>query len=73
MPRGKLHDSLVDVAVCLRIFIKLYKDIDIFSEELVKSNIDIYNIINPENKYISPIKHKSNSTGRKRRSHKKYN
>ena len=72
-PAGRLHDSLVDVAVCLRIFMKLYKDVDIFSEQLYKSNIEIFNIINPENINISPIKPKISSTGRKRRSHKKYN
>jgi DNA polymerase III epsilon subunit-like protein len=70
-PAGQLHDSLVDVAVCLRIFMKLYKDIDIFSEQFYKSHIEIFNIINPINKNISPIKQKTSSTGKKRRSHKK--
>jgi hypothetical protein len=65
-PNGRLHDSLVDVAVCLRIFIKLNNDIDIFSNNFIKDNMEIYNIINPD-KDISKIK----SSGRKRRSKKK--
>jgi len=78
MPDGRLHDSLVDVAVCLRIFMKLYKDLDIFSEEIINNNIEIVNIINPKKTIESPKKtiespkktHISLS-GKKRRSHKK--
>jgi DNA polymerase-3 subunit epsilon len=55
-PQGKLHDSIVDVAVCLRIFMKLYKDLDIFSEEIIKYNIEIVNIVNPTKTNESPIK-----------------
>lgn len=72
MPRGKLHDSLVDVAVCLRIFIKLYRDIDIFQGNLIENNLDIIKIVYPDNYKDSPKKTKTSITGRKRRSDKKF-
>jgi DNA polymerase III epsilon subunit-like protein len=48
--RGELHDSRVDVAVTLRLFMKLYKNIDIcnYGSRLNKDNNTIFDIINPE-------------------------
>lgn len=71
IPDGRLHDSLVDVAVCLRIFIKLYKDDDIFSQVNINNNIEIVNIISPKKTNQSPKKLNISSSGKKRRSHKK--
>ena len=60
----------------IKLFEYLYnnnnKIYDIYIDK-IKSNIEIFNIIYPENKNISPMTPKTSSTGRKRRSHKKYN
>jgi DNA polymerase III epsilon subunit-like protein len=71
IPDGRLHDSLVDVAVCLRIFMKLYKDTDLFSPEIINNNIEIVNIITPKKTNDSPKKINISLSGKKRRSHKK--
>jgi DNA polymerase III epsilon subunit-like protein len=44
---GKAHDAFVDVAICLRIFMKIYLDIDIIDEENREKNQLIYDILNP--------------------------
>jgi DNA polymerase III epsilon subunit-like protein len=44
---GRLHNALVDVAVCLRIFLKLYNDIDICDSENRTKNNFICDTINP--------------------------
>ena len=48
--KGELHNSRVDVCVTLRVFIKLYKNIDIcnYLSKLNKHNSIIFDIINPE-------------------------
>lgn len=48
--KGELHNSRVDVCVTLRVFLKLYKNIDIcnYYSTLNKDNHNIYCIINPE-------------------------
>jgi len=47
---GQLHDSIVDVAVTLRLFIKLYKNIDIcnYGSRLNKHHAFLFELINPE-------------------------
>ena len=44
---GKAHDAFVDVAICLRIFMKLYMDIDICDGEHRSKNQLIYDTLNP--------------------------
>jgi len=44
---GQLHNALVDVAVCLRIFMKLYKGVDICDGQNKVSNKFICDTINP--------------------------
>ena len=46
---GQLHNALVDVAVCLRIFMKLYKSIDLCDSQHNDSNKFICKTINPTN------------------------
>ena len=47
---GQLHDSMVDVAVTLRLFMKLYKNIDIcnYASRVKMDNNIIFGIIKPE-------------------------
>ena len=60
---GQLHNALVDVAVTLRVFLKLTRDIDIcqtFSKTdsvvNVENNNDICNLINPQDiDYSKPV------------------
>lgn len=44
---GQLHNALVDVAVCLRIFMKLYKGVDLCDSQNKDSNKFICDTINP--------------------------
>ena len=44
---GKAHDAFVDVAICLRIFMKLYMDIDICDENNRSKNQLIYDTLKP--------------------------
>ena len=44
---GKAHDAFVDVAICLRIFMKLYMDVDICDENNRSKNQLIYNTLKP--------------------------
>lgn len=44
---GQLHNALVDVAVCLRIFMKLYKEVDLCDSKNKGSNKFICDTINP--------------------------
>jgi DNA polymerase III epsilon subunit-like protein len=44
---GQLHNALVDVAVCLRIFLKLYKSVDVCDSEHLSANKFICDTINP--------------------------
>jgi len=52
---GQLHNALVDVAVCLRIFMKLYKGIDICNSDFKASNEFICKTINPSDLIPSEI------------------
>jgi DNA polymerase III epsilon subunit-like protein len=54
-PNGKLHDALVDVAVCLRIFLKLYIGIDVCDSEYKSKNEFICDTINPSDLKPSEI------------------
>lgn len=44
---GQLHNALVDVAVCLRIFLKLYSNIDVCDAEHLSANKFICDTIHP--------------------------
>jgi DNA polymerase III epsilon subunit-like protein len=46
-PNGQLHNALVDVAVCLRVFIKIFMDVDLCATNNVSKNKYICDLINP--------------------------
>jgi len=46
-PNGQLHNALVDVAVCLRVYMKLYKNVDICDAAHKKTNGFVYDLIKP--------------------------
>jgi DNA polymerase III epsilon subunit-like protein len=46
-PNGQLHNALVDVAVCLRVYVKLINNVDICDETHRASNKFIFNLIKP--------------------------
>jgi len=46
---GQLHNALVDVAVCLRIFMKLFKGVDLCDSDNKNNNKFICDTINPSN------------------------
>jgi DNA polymerase III epsilon subunit-like protein len=46
-PNGQLHNALVDVAVCLRVYMKLYKNVDICDASHHPNNSFVYNLIKP--------------------------
>jgi len=46
-PNGQLHNALVDVAVCLRVYMKLYKNVDICDADHRATNGFVYNLIKP--------------------------
>lgn len=46
-PNGQLHNSLVDVAVCLRVYMKLYKNVDICDSTHRPTNMFVYDLIKP--------------------------
>jgi DNA polymerase III epsilon subunit-like protein len=46
-PNGQLHNALVDVAVCLRVYMKLYKNVDICDASHKRTNGLIYDLIKP--------------------------
>ena len=46
-PNGQLHNALVDVAVCLRVYMKLYKNVDICDSAHRPTNIFVYDLIKP--------------------------
>lgn len=46
-PNGQLHNSLVDVAVCLRVYMKLYKNVDICDAAHKRTDGLIYDLIKP--------------------------
>lgn len=46
-PNGKLHSAMVDVAVCLRIFMYLYSNVDVCGADYRKQNSFIYKTIRP--------------------------
>jgi hypothetical protein len=46
-PNGQLHNALVDVAVCLRVYMKLYKNVDICDATHKKTDGLIYDLIRP--------------------------
>ena len=46
-PNGQLHNALVDVAVCLRVYMKLYKNVDICDASHRPTNSFVYNLIKP--------------------------
>jgi DNA polymerase III epsilon subunit-like protein len=46
-PNGQLHNALVDVAVCLRVYMKLYKNVDICDTDHKKTDGLIYDLIKP--------------------------
>jgi DNA polymerase III epsilon subunit-like protein len=46
-PNGQLHNALVDVAVCLRVYMKLYKNVDICDATHKRTNGLIYDLIKP--------------------------
>jgi hypothetical protein len=46
-PNGQLHNALVDVAVCLRVYMKLYKNVDICDADHRKTDGLIYDLIRP--------------------------
>jgi len=46
-PNGQLHNALVDVAVCLRVYVKLYNDVDICDASHRGANKFVYDLIKP--------------------------
>lgn len=46
-PNGQLHNALVDVAVCLRVYMKLYKNVDICDSAHRLTNRFVYDLIKP--------------------------
>lgn len=46
-PNGQLHNALVDVAVCLRVYMKLYKNVDICDSPHRQANRFVYDLIKP--------------------------
>jgi DNA polymerase III epsilon subunit-like protein len=52
---GQLHNALVDVAVCLRIFLKLHSNIDVCDSEHLSENKFICETINPSDLKPSEI------------------
>ena len=46
-PNGQLHNALVDVAVCLRVYVKLYKNVDICDPAHRAANKFVYDLIKP--------------------------
>jgi DNA polymerase III epsilon subunit-like protein len=46
-PNGQLHNALVDVAVCLRVYMKLYKNVDICDSAHRSSDRFVYDLIKP--------------------------